>query len=132
MNYDTKRYGNLLADVLPAHIETEAENERILSIIQNLMKKGENNLSPEEERLLNLLVDLVEKFEEKTYRFKSLNPLENLTELMQMRDLKQKDLVPIFGSQGITSEVLSGKRTISKTQAKKLAEFFHVSVELFI
>jgi HTH-type transcriptional regulator / antitoxin HigA len=46
--------------------------------------------------------------------------------------LKQKDLVPLFGSQGIASEVLNGKRSISKSQAKALGDFFHVSPALFL
>jgi HTH-type transcriptional regulator/antitoxin HigA len=51
---------------------------------------------------------------------------------MAARNLTQKDLWKIFGSKGITSEVFHGRRSISKTQAKKLAAFFHVSVDLFI
>ena len=51
---------------------------------------------------------------------------------MEDRGIKQADLLPVFGSSGITSEVVNGKRSISKAQAKKLAEFFKVSVELFI
>jgi HTH-type transcriptional regulator/antitoxin HigA len=39
---------------------------------------------------------------------------------------------PLFGSKGVASEVLNGKRSISKAQAKKLAAFFHVSADLFI
>jgi antitoxin component HigA of HigAB toxin-antitoxin module len=45
---------------------------------------------------------------------------EILTELVSDRGLKQKDLIPVFGSQGLASEVLNGKRGISKTQAKAL------------
>jgi HTH-type transcriptional regulator / antitoxin HigA len=52
--------------------------------------------------------------------------------LMAENNYRQKDLLHIFGSSGIASEVINGKRSISKTQAKKLAEFFNVSVELFI
>jgi HTH-type transcriptional regulator/antitoxin HigA len=51
---------------------------------------------------------------------------------MEARQLTQKDLWKIFGSKGITSEVFHGKRSISKTQAKKLAAFFHVGADLFI
>jgi HTH-type transcriptional regulator / antitoxin HigA len=51
---------------------------------------------------------------------------------MEARKLTQKDLWKVFGSKGITSEVFHGKRSISKAQARKLAEFFHVNVELFI
>ena len=46
-------------------IETEEENEKALEFAGRLMKKGENNLSPEEERLLDLLTTLIEDFEEK-------------------------------------------------------------------
>ena len=48
-------------------IETEEENEKALELARRLMKKGENKLSPEEDRLLDLLVTLIEDFEEKAY-----------------------------------------------------------------
>jgi HTH-type transcriptional regulator/antitoxin HigA len=51
---------------------------------------------------------------------------------MATNRLKQSDLLPVFGSKGRVSEVVNGKRDISKEQAKKLAAFFHVSAELFI
>ena len=51
---------------------------------------------------------------------------------MAARNLTQKDLWKLFGSKGIASKVFHGKRAISKTQAKQLAEFFHVSVAVFI
>jgi HTH-type transcriptional regulator / antitoxin HigA len=51
---------------------------------------------------------------------------------MEARSLTQKDLWKTFGSEGITSEVFHGKRSISKVQARKLADFFHVSADLFI
>lgn len=51
---------------------------------------------------------------------------------MESRELTAKDLWDVFGSKGVTSEVLSGKRSISKTHIKKLAAFFNVSPELFI
>ncbi|MDQ3710885.1 MAG: transcriptional regulator, partial [Acidobacteriota bacterium] len=59
-------------------------------------------------------------------------PNEILKFLMEERELKQTDLLQIFGSSGVTSEVINGKRSISKVQAKKLAKHFKVSVELFI
>jgi hypothetical protein len=60
-------------------------------------------------------------------------PNESLKFFMEENGYKQKDLVHSFVSGGIASEVINGKRSISKTQAKKLAEFFKVSVKfLFI
>jgi HTH-type transcriptional regulator / antitoxin HigA len=51
---------------------------------------------------------------------------------MAANRLKQSDLPPVFGSKSRVSEVVNGKRDISKEQAKKLASFFHVSADLFI
>jgi HTH-type transcriptional regulator/antitoxin HigA len=52
--------------------------------------------------------------------------------LLEQRELKQRDLIPVLGASGTVSDILSGKRSISKTQAKKLAGFFRVSAEYFI
>jgi HTH-type transcriptional regulator/antitoxin HigA len=51
---------------------------------------------------------------------------------MEEHGLRQRDLLDVFGSRGIASEVVSGKRSISKAQAKKLAELFHVPADLFL
>jgi len=51
---------------------------------------------------------------------------------MEERGLRQRDLLPALGSSGVMSEVVTGRRRPSKMQARALAEFFHVSPELFI
>jgi HTH-type transcriptional regulator/antitoxin HigA len=112
-------------------IETEQENERILAIVEKLMNRGEK-LIPEEEKLLKLLVRLVQDFEERYYKLKKATPLEVLQHLMESRGVRQSDLWEVFGSKGIASEVLNGKRSISKTHARALANYFHVSADLFI
>ena len=48
------------------------------------------------------------------------------------RGLRQRDLIPLFGSSSVVSDVLNGKRSISKAHARKLAESFHVPASLFI
>lgn len=47
MTYDSEKYGKLLIEVAPGAIETEEENERALAIIDRLMRKNEDSLSPE-------------------------------------------------------------------------------------
>jgi HTH-type transcriptional regulator / antitoxin HigA len=126
-----REYADLLAETQPKVIETEAENEFYLAEVTKLMQLGET-LSPAQERLLKLLVNLIESFEDRHYQLKSATPLEILTELVTDRELKQKDLIPVFGSQGIASEVLSGKRGISKAHAKALGNFFKVSPTIFL
>ena len=128
---DPARYKRLLSQTMPVIIESETENERMLKVIEKLMDKGEN-LSPEEEKLLKLLTRLVEDFEERYYQPKDATPLEVLQHLMESRDIKQTHLWEVFGSKGIASEVLNGKRGISKSHARALADYFHVPADLFI
>lgn len=98
---------------------------------EKLIDKGDRR-TPEEDALLNLLVHLIEQFEHDFYHLGEATPHEVLRELMAARGLKQSDLLHIFKSKGVASEVVNGKRGISKAQAKALADFFHVSAELFI
>ena len=135
INIDPKKYSRLLARTLPRSIRSEEENDRVLKIVERLMDKGEDNLTPEEGALLELLVTLVEKFEEEEYKLEkksSATPLGILKELMAARNLKSSDLWSVLGSKGLTSDILSGKQAISKSRAKALGEFFHVSADLFI
>lgn len=126
-----QKYGRLLSRTLPAVIKTEAENERAILIVEELLAKGDK-LSFEETALLELLGKLIADFEEKFYQPREASPQEVLIEMMNARGLKQKDLTEVFGSKSRVSEVISGKREITKLQAKALAEFFKVSAELFI
>ena len=94
-------------------------------------EKGEN-LSLEAEKLLKLLTRLVQDFEQRLYKPREATPLEVLRHLMEARGVKQSQLWEVFGSKGIASEVLNGKRSISKTHARALANYFHVSADLFV
>ncbi len=127
-----KKYGKLLASVLPRKIETEEQNEQYLQTIEKLMGKGSDKFSPEEHLLFDLLITLVEEFEEKAYPMPDIKPNERLKYLLEEKEMKQKDLIHIFGSEGVVSEIISGKREITLKTARKLAEFFNVPVELFV
>ncbi|HEY9432183.1 MAG TPA: transcriptional regulator [Blastocatellia bacterium] len=128
---DKKAYGRLLAETLPEVIETEAQNRRMNAIADRL--QGKRDRSPEEDRLLKLIATLCMNFEEKYYNVQEgVTPAAILADLMSERGLKQADMLPIFGSRSVVSEVMSGKRGITKTQAKALAQFFKLPVELFL
>ncbi len=131
LTFNPQVYGNLLSEVLPQAITTEAENEKALAKLEALMHKG--SLSPEEDRLYDLLLVLVEKFEQENYPLKTYStPLSRLLHLMESNHLKQTDLLDVFGSSGIASEVINGKREISKAHAQKLGERFNLSPALFL
>ncbi len=134
VNVDKSKYGHLLMETLPSVITNDKELERLTEVVDHLMTKGikEDDLSPEESALLELLATLIEKYEDEHYPIPEASGTDILKFFMEDRGLKQADLLPVFGSSGIASEVVNGKRSISKAQAKKLAKFFKVSVELFI
>jgi HTH-type transcriptional regulator/antitoxin HigA len=128
---DERKYGRLLAKTLPVPIETEEQYERMLAQAEPLFDKGEK-LSPEETVLLKLLSHLIQEYEEKHYRLNASTPHGILRELMEARGVRPSQMWEILGSKGYASDIINGKREISKAQARKLAEFFNVSVELFI
>ena len=130
---DLKRYGRLLAKAVPRVISTRQEHERALAIVESLMERGEGTMTPEEDALLDLLTNLIRDYEATAYRPREESrPNEMVAFLLEQHDLKPSDLWPVIGSRGRVSEILAGKRSISKEQAKKLAEFFHVRADLFI
>jgi HTH-type transcriptional regulator/antitoxin HigA len=131
--FDAGRYARLLAEVLPAIIETEEENARLGAEIERLMiKDEEGGLSAEEHKLLDLLTLLVERFEEELYALNLSTPQSRLRHLMEARGLKQTDLEPALGSKGVVSEIVNGKRLIGPKVARVLGEYFGVDYTLFL
>jgi HTH-type transcriptional regulator / antitoxin HigA len=122
-------YAELLARTLPSVIHSEKENERYLAMLEELDEKGK--LTSAEQRLAELLTLLIENFEDKAYALKPAKPIDVLNELIEANSLRQKDLVDVFGTPSIISEVLNGKRGLTLEHIKKLSRRFHVSPEVF-
>ncbi len=130
MTYNPKKYGALLSDALPGVIDSLDEYNRIEEIFNNLFKE---NRSPEEDKLFNLLANLLEDYERRALPpLEKSSPLETLKFLMEENDLRQADLAEVFGTQSVVSEVLNGKREITKNQAKALAQKFSLRLEAFV
>ena len=122
-------YGKLLAKTLPKVIQSEKENDRYMKTLLALEQK--DTLTPQEKDLADLLTLLIENFEEKHYRLPKASPLEVIIFLMDQHGLKQKDLVDVFGTPSVISEVLGGKRDLNKEHISRLSKRFGVSPELF-
>jgi len=117
-------------------VRTEADNERALATVEGLM--GRRRI-PEEDALLDVLTDLIEKFESKTRQTKTYSglrheptPHETIRFLMKQNGLSQKDLWAVLGGKSHTSEILSGKRKVGNREAGLLGKRFNVSPSLFI
>jgi len=123
-------YRALLRKFPPRVIRTEEENEAYMEVLSDLDRRSKR-LTAAEKELAELLTLLIEGFEEKHYQLPRASPLGALRFLMDQHGLKQRDLVDVFGTPSIVSEVLNGKRELNKDHIKRLAERFHVSPEIF-
>lgn len=123
-------YAKLLARSLPKPIRSRGEHVRLTAMLLELDER--EDLSAEEEALAEVLTLLIEDYEEKHYPLPRVSPNESLKALMEERGLKHKDIWPVLGNKGAATEILSGRRSISKAQARRLAEFLHVPIELFV
>jgi HTH-type transcriptional regulator / antitoxin HigA len=131
LTFNRENYANLLVEVLPQPIETEAEYQRVLVLVELLMNK--KDISIEEDRLLDLFVILVEKFESKNYPSQNLStPHTRLLHLMEANQLQPADLISVFGSSDLAAEVIDGKKTIDKNHAQKLSDRFNLPSALFL
>ena len=128
---DKRRYAKLLAEALPRVIETEEENEAALARVDKLLFSG-RKASAEERALANLLVVLIEAFETEHYPIRNSTPLSMVKVLMKEHRLRQADLVDVFGSRTTASEVLRGKRRISRAVAERLGERFGLPASAFL
>jgi HTH-type transcriptional regulator / antitoxin HigA len=130
LTFNLDRYKDLLCEYQPKLIKTEQENKQALMVIEQLMHLSEK--TPEQNELYELLVVLVEKFEQDFYQpSQDVNPLSMLLFLMDQRDMKPSELVDIFGSQSTVNDVISGKILIDRSRAELLAELFHVDISFF-
>ena len=128
--FDRNTYGRLLAEYQPQVITSEEEYERMLANAEQLI--GSKNRSQEETALLKVLVRLIEEYENQNYPMGKSSPHIIIQHLMEAQGIHKSELVKIFGSEEIVSEVMDGKYKINKIQAEALGNLFHVSPELFI
>jgi HTH-type transcriptional regulator/antitoxin HigA len=76
--------------------------------------------------------NLVHHYERQRYPIPPSPPHELVGYLMEQRGLKPADLIPVLSSKSRVSEILAGKRGVSKEQAKNLSAYFEVGVQIFL
>jgi HTH-type transcriptional regulator / antitoxin HigA len=133
MELNVLEYGHLLAKTVPKIIETRDEFDRYVETMEALDCRAESGppLSREEETLLALLERLVQDYDERV-PLPDLEPAAVIRFLMEQKGLRQADLLPVFGSRSVASDVITGKREPSKNHIRKLAEFFRVRADVFL
>jgi HTH-type transcriptional regulator/antitoxin HigA len=113
----------------PTPITSERQHREYLSVLDKLASK--ENPTDEEEKYAEVLMALIEAYEEEHHSVPDASPVDVLRTLMDANDLRQKDLAPIFGSESIVSEVLHRKRGLNKAHIEKLSKRFNISPAVF-
>jgi HTH-type transcriptional regulator/antitoxin HigA len=125
-------YKQLIAEVPPKVIHSEKENRYYLSKIDEMNARWDD-LTKAERDLYETLAVLIEDFEKKAYLSRAAaSPIEAIQELMAANGLKQKDLVGVFETASVASEVLKGKRSLTTEHVRRLGKRFKVSPALFL
>jgi len=123
-------YADLLVRFPPRVIRSDEQNEAYIQALYEL-EQHHGEWSPEEAELADLLTLLIEDYEERNFQLPESSPRQRIEFLMEQNGLRQKDLIDVFGTPSIVSEVLNGKRELSRQHIRRLSERFHVPPELF-
>ena len=130
LTFNPEKYKKLLTAYLPKLIKNEAENEQALAIVEDLMHRER---TPEENEFYQLLITLIEKFEQEYYQpIQQNNPVSMLLFLLEESEKTRDDLVAVLGTEDIVNNILNGQEKIDPEQARKLGDVFHVESSLFM
>ena len=119
------------ASGLGAPIADERQYQEVLAAVDQLMDElGANEASPIA-GLVELMAERIHEYEARVHPWPATStPAQVLHFLMEHHGMRQADLAQI-GSQGVVSEILSGKRELNARQIANLAQMFHVSPAVF-
>jgi HTH-type transcriptional regulator / antitoxin HigA len=126
----TDKYIQLLQKFPPRTITNDQQLEATQEVIDSLLDRTE--LTPEESDYLNVLGTLVFDYEQKNETIADIYGVELLKVLIAERNLRQKDLISVFKTESIVSDILNGKRQLTIRHIQELAQFFNLSPAVFL
>jgi HTH-type transcriptional regulator/antitoxin HigA len=130
LTFNPQKYQELLFTYQPKIIRTENENEKALAIVEELMHRSDR--SPEEDELYELLITLIEKFEQDYYQPSSTTNLQSmLLFLLEQRGLSLQDLMRFLGSDAIIEDLMNGVQSAYQQQSILLGKFFNIDPSIF-
>lgn len=110
-------------------LKSEADYESALVELEKVFDCLPN--TPEADRA-EILIMLINKYEEQHYPISTPDPIETLKYIIQEKQLKNKDLISYFGSRSLVSEVLNKKRELTLKMIKSLHKGLGIPYELLI
>jgi len=118
-----------ITDIAP--VRDEEHYQWLTQVLEALLQEADGNESHPAMELVTIVGDLIGDYEAKAKPLPYASGVEALKFLMEQHDLKQSDL-PEVGSQGVVSEILSGKRKLNIRQVRALSQRFGVSPDTFL
>ncbi|MFH1975620.1 MAG: helix-turn-helix domain-containing protein [Pseudomonadota bacterium] len=109
----------------------EKDYNNLVNFLDSLIDEVGDNESHPLSSLMETIGSLIETYESQNYPDMEGDAINALKTLMEEHGLKQSDL-PEIGSQGVVSEIISGKRQLNVRQLKLLCERFKVSPAVFV
>ncbi len=110
-------------------IKSEGEYKNALNRINELMDAERTDAVRNE---LGLLSYLIEEYEEEVYPMPDASPLEVIKLVMEMKGIKQQDLIPILGTKGNVSKILRGNANLQLADIHPLSTLLGIPVEALI
>lgn len=110
-------------------LKTEAEYQKALSRLEELFDAPMGTAESDEADLWALVI---EDYESKHHAIDAPDPIHAIRIRMEEMELKQNDLLPIFGSKSRVSEVLNRKRKLTLNMIRQLHEKLNLSFELLV
>jgi len=124
-------YADLLIEAMPRPIRTEAEADRVQTLVDRLIDRA-STLTEDEHDLLRLLGSLIESWEEGRYDLPATTPIQRLRAYLEDTGMTQASLVgPVFPTKSLASEVLSGKRPLTYAYVGRLIEHLRLPAAFF-
>ncbi len=121
---------NMVAPVIDVPRSVE-DYEVLLNNIKDAMELVKNNSNSPLSGLIKAMASAAEEYENGMLVEHQSSPLLALRYLIKLHNIKQSELKEI-GSQGVVSEILNGKRSLTLRHVKELAKKFNVSPNVFI
>jgi len=114
-------------DIRP--IKSEKDYEKAIKRLENIFDASPESEDGDEAEILSLLI---ENYENQYYPIESPDPVEAIKIRMEEMDIKQKDLVEVFGGKSGVSEVLNRKKGLTVEMIRKLEEMLHLSASILV
>jgi len=128
-----REYLRLTQKFPPRPIHTLRQYEQTIAVANKLAIRGEDNLSPAESDYLDALTTFIAKYDDENVPEPPAGTaLERLVYLVESAGMSASDLGRVLGNRGLGSTLLSGKRQLSKTHIRILADHFHLDASYFL